>query len=713
MIEFKKNLKILIFSLSIILFCNSNSIAAVSGLITEKDVTGAGNGPTESSVNGMAFNDDGTKMYYVGFAGKVYEFALSTPFSLSSATYSSGEDCNFTTAVQVKPQDITFNSNGTAMFVTGSNPDDINKFSLSVPYDVSTCDIDGRSTHVVGGDPRGISFNNDGTKLFIYNGNGNDGNDSVDQYSLQSPFNLSNMVLQKSYIGPDGTTLKSIEKFPQGIAFSFDGTKMFLTGNNKFKVNEFNLSTAYDLSDVTHVGGYEVSNHNNGLKGIAFNSDGSKIFLTDFNSGDHISEYSLTCNYGVISCPDPTTNKDDVAMVEAQSESAKQIIQRSTYPVLNRMNWLRRNENQTNLVSQNIRLQFSNELLNLLSKNLAPRFASNLNNGNTKRSNLDWSFWSEGSVSIGKVGDTSSSSFKDINTTGVTVGADKIYENNVTKGIAINFSSDDVDIGHLGSGLNSKSAGFTFYTSRPKGENKYFDTLIGLNLISMSINNNTGSSSTKGDRDGEQIFGSFNLIDRYETKYLNFSPNIKLNYGATYLSKYKEVGDGIKLEFGDQIIGTLISSVGSSFDKKININNSIIIPFFDFEYLADISPSSKQTFNYASDKDKNYTIRNINNSTHNIHSGIGFDLQMDSGLVMLTKYQRNQAIGSGHTDNYIIGIDYNSFDDKFYTMSFKNYDFKFSHQRMLKKFNLNIDSNYNFFETNPEYGFYVRLSDQF
>jgi len=55
MIEFKKNLKILIFSLSIILFCNSNSIAAVSGLITEKDVTGAGNGPTESSVNGMAF----------------------------------------------------------------------------------------------------------------------------------------------------------------------------------------------------------------------------------------------------------------------------------------------------------------------------------------------------------------------------------------------------------------------------------------------------------------------------------------------------------------------------------------------------------------------------------------------------------------------------------------------------------------------------------
>ena len=72
-----------------------------------------------------------------------------------------------------------------------------------------------------------------------------------------------------------------------------------------------------------------------------------------------------------------------------------------------------------------------------------------------------------------------------------------------------------------------------------------------------------------------------------------------------------------------------------------------------------MSPSSQQKFSYTS-SGQSYTLKNINNSTHNIHSGVGFDLYLDTGFLMVTKYQRNQAIGSGHTDNYIIGIDANT-----------------------------------------------------
>ena len=48
------------------------------------------------------------------------------------------------------------------------------------------------------------------------------------------------------------------------------------------------------------------------------------------------------------------------------------------------------------------------------------------------------------------------------------------------------------------------------------------------------------------------------------------------------------------------------------------------IPYFDFEYYADMSPSSKQSFSYASNGE-NFTLKNINNSTHNFISGIVFD----------------------------------------------------------------------------------------
>ena len=38
---------------------------------------------------------------------------------------------------------------------------------------------------------------------------------------------------------------------PQGFAFSSDGSKMFMTGRERDKVQEFNLSTPFDLSNVT------------------------------------------------------------------------------------------------------------------------------------------------------------------------------------------------------------------------------------------------------------------------------------------------------------------------------------------------------------------------------------------------------------------------------------------------------------------------------
>ena len=75
---------------------------------------------------------------------------------------------------------------------------------------------------------------------------------------------------------------------------------------------------------------------------LAFSSDGSKLFTLG-REWDEVQEWTLSCYYGVVNCMDPTSSKDDVASVESQTESAKQLIQHTTYPVLNRMEWLRRN----------------------------------------------------------------------------------------------------------------------------------------------------------------------------------------------------------------------------------------------------------------------------------------------------------------------------------------------------------------------------------
>ena len=65
-----------------------------------------------------------------------------------------------------------------------------------------------------------------------------------------------------------------------------------------------------------------------------------------------------------------------------------------------------------NLTNQNIKFQFNNEILNTLKDQLIPIYFSNDGDNETNFQNLNWSFWSEGTISIGSVGDTSQSSSK-------------------------------------------------------------------------------------------------------------------------------------------------------------------------------------------------------------------------------------------------------------------------------------------------------------
>ena len=51
-----------------------------------------------------------------------------------------------------------------------------------------------------------------------------------------------------------------------------------------------------------------------------------------------------------------------------KTDATKKLIQHTSYPVLNRMEWLRRNKDSVNLTNQNLKLQFSNEILASLSK---------------------------------------------------------------------------------------------------------------------------------------------------------------------------------------------------------------------------------------------------------------------------------------------------------------------------------------------------------
>lgn len=90
----------------------------------------------EATPNGLYFDPTGTKMYVVGTTGDdVNQYALGTPWDLTTVSFVQSSSVSpFETA----PTAISFNGDGSRMYIVGSTGDDISEFRLTVPWDVST-----------------------------------------------------------------------------------------------------------------------------------------------------------------------------------------------------------------------------------------------------------------------------------------------------------------------------------------------------------------------------------------------------------------------------------------------------------------------------------------------------------------------------------------------------------------------------------------------
>ena len=162
---------------------------------------------------------------------------------------------------------------------------------------------------------------------------------------------------------------------------------------------------------------------------------------------------------------------------------ATRTIEHSTDTALNRLKWIRRNKDNQNLTNLNLDLNFTNPMLVSLAKVVKNSATSKKTKEQEQEQEQeqDIFFWSEGSIAVGRVGETKVSSFKKIKTDAITVGADKFTKNNGIRGLAFRFGKDDVEVGSAGSNLDTDTYNLTHYTSSPiKDDTKFIDTVIGV-----------------------------------------------------------------------------------------------------------------------------------------------------------------------------------------------------------------------------------------
>jgi len=183
----------------------------------------------DPSIAGTFFKPDGTKMYVVGIIGdKVYEYNLSTAWNISTASFNQ----NFSVSTEeLAPRAIYFKPDGTKMFITGQTGDEINEYSLSTAWDISTASASQvASVSSQETSPQGLFMSPNGDKLYIV---GYD-SDAVFQYSLTTAWDISTMSYDSISF-----SVSSQETLSTGIAFKPDGSKMYITGINTDAIYQY------------------------------------------------------------------------------------------------------------------------------------------------------------------------------------------------------------------------------------------------------------------------------------------------------------------------------------------------------------------------------------------------------------------------------------------------------------------------------------------
>ena len=238
----------------------------------------------EGNPQGLAFKSDGTKMYISGeITGSVYQYSLSTPWVVSTASYDS---ISFSPASQGnRPYCIRFKQDGTSLFIMLNGVDGIYQYTLSTAWDLSTAIYASKNLGVASqeNNPTAFSLANQGTKLYVL---GNT-NDTVYEYSLSAAWDISTASYTgKSFsVAAQDTLMFSIFMFE-------DGTKMFTGGFGTDAVYQYSLSIAYDVSSAVYNNvNFSVSAQLPNLFEIDFKPDGSKMFVVG-SANDTIYQYS-------------------------------------------------------------------------------------------------------------------------------------------------------------------------------------------------------------------------------------------------------------------------------------------------------------------------------------------------------------------------------------------------------------------------------------
>lgn len=235
-----------------------------------------------SSMQELVFKPDGTKVYFCNFVtDQVYQYGLSVAWDLTSTFTQDGTQS--LASQQTTPKGITISADGLTLLIVGNDDDTLDQYTIGSAWDI-TAGI----THVavndlsvtVGTQMESVTFNNDGTKLYITESL----NDTIKQFALATAWKIGTFR--------EGT-LSGLTNLT-AIAFNATGTKLFTSDTVAETITQHSLATPWVVtSGVTSDGTLSVAGQQLHITGMYMKADGTKLFIVGQNVAQ-ITQYTLT-----------------------------------------------------------------------------------------------------------------------------------------------------------------------------------------------------------------------------------------------------------------------------------------------------------------------------------------------------------------------------------------------------------------------------------
>ena len=236
----------------------------------------------DTTPKGFFFKPDGEKFYVVGGDGfDVNEYDLSIAWDITTASYVQKYDFDLK---DFSPGGAFFKPDGTKLYMVGGTSDSVHEYSLSTAWNISTASFS-QTFSVVAQDtsPSGLFFKADGTKMYISGFSGQD----INEYNLSTAWNISTASYVQNF------SISAQETRPTDLFFKPDGTLMYVIGDLGDDVNEYALSTAWDVSTASYVQNFSLAAQDGTPSGFSFKPDGTKMYVIG-SVTDSIYQYSTS-----------------------------------------------------------------------------------------------------------------------------------------------------------------------------------------------------------------------------------------------------------------------------------------------------------------------------------------------------------------------------------------------------------------------------------